>query len=155
MSIATLRTALYAAIEGITPTSAPGIRYTRQLHARSPEDMGRLDVVPTRGVWLEVGAPQDAGLVFAAPITRALHTLTLHVTYADADTTWADDGDLGALIAAEDSAQLISALVPASAWSSASTDVEVSQDVEAEDIVDGDRVVGRVMRLRLTAEVDA
>ncbi len=157
MSITTLRDALYATIAGLTPTGVQSCPWTRARGIRSEQDVAlEFPGLPTRSVWLDIGPPVDTGLLISSTLDEVRHDITLHVVYRDSDLAWSDDGDLARLVTYEDAVQLVEALRPASVWGSDANILEVYPDTAIVELDDGDgRVIGRVLRVRITAEVTA
>jgi hypothetical protein len=95
-------------------------------------------------------------LLISSTLDEVRHDITLHVVYRDSDLAWSDDGDLARLVTYEDAVQLVDALRPASVWGSDANILEVYPDTAIVELDDGDgRVIGRVLRVRITAEVTA
>jgi len=157
MSILTLRDALYATIAALMPTSVQSCPWTRARGIRSEQGIAHeVSGLPTRSGWLVIGPPVATGLLISSTLDEVRHDITLHVVYRDSDLAWSDDGDLARLVTYEDAVQLVEALRPASVWGSDSSSLEVYPDTAIVELDDGDgRVIGRVLRVRITAEVTA
>jgi hypothetical protein len=155
VSLAGLVSALYAAIDALSPTSVAERPWTRARGVSSPSALiAAIDALPTRSVWLEVGPPTDTGLLIAPEVAEVAHECVLHALYRDSELAWSDDADIARMVTYEDARALIAALRPASVWAAESTSVVVYPETTVDEVADDDgRIIGRVLRVRLTVEV--
>ena len=76
MSLPDLISALGAAVAGIVPTTAPGIRFALYDNVTSEADLlGLVTVAAQRSTYIGAGPPVDTGLVFGDVLDEVAHAL--------------------------------------------------------------------------------
>lgn len=148
MSLPDLISALGAAVAGIVPTTAPGIRFALYDNVTSEADLlGLVTVAAQRSTYIGAGPPVDTGLVFGDVLDEVAHALQVTVLYRIGEMPDAE------AVMREDAVAIMRALRPASVWGAYANDVAVLPDTSAEVLADGQQDFARVLRVSLTARV--